>query len=354
MLDYFNEDFAKAKGRVIDSSFISIHRTVIKNHPRIRERFVSSAHSVPPTHLLYRILNGLGLSPDMLSTSIDYHVKERARKMASALNITSPNSYGSTFSNQFLNGGSESVIFTYEPYQKSRWDELEPVQYVYHTNTNTNFQRGTPDDDGDYAFIKINVPMLAYQYLMWLRWKRELDVQENIYNFIAKYPLFNSLKSYMDISLFNRHYFRVIGKEIHDDPKVLEYPVPEIDDRLSKSNVNIVNELLGKGTTVGSALFNTPSFFNDSALDLTKPIPTITTQQIQWFLIACKLPYLHYGLQLASDSGQVLDQSNLSNLSRELRAFINSRTLSHVPKHMKLHIIDNYLEDLLLLCNSLR
>ena len=354
MLDYFNEDFAKAKGRVIDSSFISIHRTVIKNHPRIRERFISSAHSVPPTHLVYRILNGLGLTPDMLSISLDYHVRERARKMASALDITSPTSYGSTFSGQFLNSGSESVIFTYENYEKTRWYELEPVEFVYHTNTNTNFQIGTPDDDGAYAFIKINVPMLAYQYLMWARWKRNQDVQENIYNFIAKYPLFNSLKSYMDISLFNRHYYRVIGKEIHDDPKVMEYPVPEIEERLSKSNVNIVNELQSKGTTVGSALFNTPSFFKDSALDLTKPIPTITTQQIQWFLNACKLPYLHYGLTVASTSGQVLDQSILSNLSRELRAFINSRTLSHVPKHMKLHIIDNYLEDLLLLCGALR
>lgn len=354
MLDYFNEDFAKAKGRVIDSSFISIQRTVIKNHNNIRERFVSSAHSVPSTHLIIKLLHGLGLSGDIDMTMFDYHVRNRARRLATSLNITSPSSYGTCFNNQFLNGGSEQVIFSYEPYTRSSWTELSPITFIHHTNTNVNYQLGTPSDDGEFAFVKINVPMLAYQYIQWVKWRKQGDVQENIYNFVAKYPMFNSLKSYMDISLFNRHYYRIIGKEILIDPKVDEFPIPQIEDRLDKSNLTVVSSLLGSGFTIGGALFNTPSFFNDSALDLTNPISTITTRQIEWFLIVCRLPYIHYGLQVAYQSGEVLDQSNLSSLARELRAFINSRTLSHVPKHMKVHIIDTYLEDLLLLCGSLR
>ena len=354
MLDYFNEDFAKAKGRVIDSSFISIQRTVIKNHNNIRERYVSSAHSVPSTHLIIKLLYGLGLSGDVDMTMFDYHIRNRARRLATALNITSPSSYGTCFTNQFLNGGSEQVIFTYEPYTRAAWTELSPITFIHHTNTNVNYQLGTPSDDGEFAFVKINVPMLAFQYMQWVKWRKQGDIQENIYNFVAKYPMFNSLKSYMDISLFNRHYYRIIGKEVPADPKVDEFPIPQIEDRLDKSNLTIVSNLLGSGFTIGGALYNTPSFFNDSALDLTTPISTITTRQIEWFLIACRLPYIHYGLQVAYQSGEVLDQSNLSSLARELRAFINSRTLSHVPKHMKVHIIDTYLEDLLLLCSSLR
>lgn len=353
MLDYFNENFARAKGRVIDPSFISIHDSVIKNHPRIRERYINSSHHVSPDHILIKILSGLGLTKNMNMDTLDYHVKDIARGLANSLRVTSHSSYGTTFSGQFLNSGSESIMFVYEPYDKVRWTELTPVEFLYHSNTNTNFQVGTPDDDSAFAFIKINVPMLAYQFLEWHKWRAAGDVQENTYNFLAKYPIFNSLKSYMDISLFNRHYYRIIGTPIPDDPKVHEYPTPNISDRLDKSNLKTINMLMGKGTTMGGALYNTPSFYKYSALDLANMPRTITTRQLEWLLITAKLPYLHYGLSIAYQTGDDLNQGVLSNLTRELKAFINTRTLDKLPKHLSVWIIE-YLEKMIVLTSSLK
>jgi len=352
MLDYFNADFATAKGRVINSSFISIASTVIKNHKIIRERYVSSSRSVPPTNLVYKLLSGLVLNKEMLSGNFDYIIRDRARRLATSLDVTSPSSYGTVFTDTFLNGGNEAIMFTYEKYDKEKWEDMSPITFAYHTSTNVNYQLGTSNDDTAFAFVVINVPMLAYQYLQWANWRSLNGVEENIYNFIKKYPLFNSLKSYMDISLFNRHYYRVVGNTIPEDDRVNEYPIPDIENRLNKTTVDTVNSLFGKSTTIGSALYATRLFFKDSALDLIEPIPTIYTQQVSWFLLACKMPFLHYGLSVGYSSGVSLDSKVLSTMQRELRAFINSRTLSHVPKHMKVHIIDNYLENLLILADE--
>lgn len=354
MLDYFNNRLAISKGRVIDPSFINIQRTVKKNLDIIQPRYIAANRAVAPTHLLIKVLAGLGLRMDLEGSALDYHVRERARAMAPALGVISPSSYGSELSGNFLQSATELVIFTYEPYVKTNWPKLAPVEYVYHTLTNTNYQLGSNDDSDEFAYIKVNVCMLAYQFVEWYKWKRANSVQENTYNFIARYPLFNSMKSYLDISLFNKHYYRIAGKMVEDDPRVRSFSYAPFEKALEKSNLKIIDALLSRGVSIGTALYSTPSFFKDSALDLTAPINTVTTNQIEWFLFVCRLPYIHYGLLLAYTSGSDLSQTHVGNLSREIRAFINNRTLSRVPKHTRVHIIDDYLENLLQLCGDLK
>jgi len=353
MLDIFNDSLAKAKGRVTDPSFILIHDTVIKNHKLIRERYLTSASHVKPNNILIKILSGLGLSSNTDLNTLQYQVKDAGRKLANSLQVTSFNSYGKNFYNNFINGGSESIVFVYDRFDESSWSELSPIEYLYHTNTNVNFVVGTNQDDNVFAFIKINVVMLAYQFIQWRKWRDLNQVEENVYNFLAKYPLFNSLKSYMDISLFNMHNYRVIGKPLRNDDTVRLYPTPSLSDHLNKSNVKIINMLYGKGHTIGGTLYTTPSFFNDSALDLTHGLGGIQTRQLEWFTLATRIPYIRYALTINAGSGSKIDQKVVGQINRELKAFIGTRTLDKLPKDVSVWLIDE-LEELLELTDALK
>lgn len=354
MLDYFSNNSATMKGRVLDPSFISIRRTIINYLPKVRQRVFSSSRFVPPTHILIKALSGLGLTEDMDGNSLRSHVMKRGRKMAPALNITSASSYGALHTGQFLQNGNEVIMFTYDRFECKSWHKLSPVKFMYHTNTNVNFQVGTDDDSGSFAYITVNLYMLAHQFLQWRAWKISRGNDDSLATFIARFAIYNAVESYMDISMFNRHYYRVIGTAFPSEPKWKEFPVPSIEAQIDRSNIKVITSIMSRGTSAAQTLYNTPALFVDSAYELTKLPSVVMTNQSEWFMYATILPYIHYGLAVSYTTGDSVNQSDMSKLAYELRAFINSRTLSHVPKHTKGHIIDTYLEPLLELTDGLR
>lgn len=354
MLDYFNEQFAAAKGRVRDPSFISIRRSVIKNHKRIRNRYLTSNAFVKNDHLLMRLLTMLSKTMSVTSSSLmDYQITRQARSLAQSLGVTAEDNYGDIFTDNFLNGGMESVMFIYDDYPKSDWRELDPVRFVYHTNTNFNFEIGTSDDTDAMALITVNVPMLVHQFLQWHYESKKANTTQDPRAFIAKYPLFNSLKSYMDICQINRHYYRLKGLTIKESPKNSKYPTPDYDRRLSISNKTTLTLINNFETTMGGALYNTPVFFKDSGLDFIAPINDFKSRKTDWFKLAAKLPYLHYSMLTLQYGDSDIDQKYMSDIKMDVRKLINSRILSHVHKHMRVHIIDTYLEEILFLANDL-
>lgn len=354
MLDYFNKELALNKGRVLDPSFINIRSVVIKYHNTIRERHISSVSFAKPNHLLIKIIRGMSINPNSPPAGLNYYVRNAARAMAPALRVTSDNSRGTCYEGEFIPDCSESIIFTYDSFDKSNWKDLEPVKYLYHTGTNINYEFGATKIKTAFAFISINVPMLINQYLSWYHDCRRQDITPDIHHFVNRYPIFNSLKSYMDISLFNRHYYTVDSRVYLDDDKVNTYPTPAIEDKVEHVKEKVFDELGAKDHTFGGYLYSVPSFFNDNALDIVDMPFIVSSQYTNWFIFAARAPYLHYAMLMAERRGNCLDNASLGNIAREIKALLNSGTLSQVPKHLKIHIIDTYLEEILLLSSTLK
>ena len=342
-MDVLQPDMTQTKGKVIDPTFIYIKGLVNKNLLRVRDRVWSSAKFVPHEHLLAKILLSLGLNRHMLFDEVFYEMSDRMYQLSNALGITSATNYGRGHTEVLLQGDLEILLFTAERFNpKTPWQDLRPIQFLYHEHTNLNYQLGVPDGGDAVAYITINLPMLAWQYLEWARWRQVNHVDENTYEFIKKYPMFNSLYSYLDISLFNRHYYRLTGVAIPDDPIYREIPLANVEHLLQKSNLYILDTILKQHRTVAQCLYYTPGFFLDNSLQLTIKPQVVKTRQSQWVLEYFRLPYIHYGLLASGESGYTIDSGVLSTLKRELTAIANTQSIQRLPKQHSLHIIGKH------------
>lgn len=356
MYDFFNRAIATAKGKSIDSSFIYIENSVIKNHILVHRYILNSSLAVPPNHLIPKLIYSLGLNVNMSNDDIVSTVKNKTNQVSNAFRLTSYTSFGVPLFNTFLDGGAEHIMLTNEDFDTSLpWEQLTPIEFLYHTYTNVNYSLGSLGDQSAIGVIKINLPMLALQYHRWRSWSRQHDAEQTVYHFTVKYPIFNSLKSYMDIAQFNRIYYRIAERPLLKDvPFGRTVPTMNIIPRLDKSALNIIGYLSNKQHTIGQALYTVPVFFQGSALDLVNRLDLYSTKQTEWFDVLYQLPYIHFGLLISKLSGGTLDQYLVSKLIYELKSFINTRGLDTLPKQQSLHIIENFLDPVMDLANSLQ
>lgn len=358
MYDFFNKTLATAKGKSFDSSFIYIDNAVRKNHVLIRDYILKSSLAVPPDHLIPKLLYSLGINYNAPDIDIIYNAKDCVRRVSNSLRLTSYTSFGQPLFNTFLDGGAEHIILTDDDFRlDTPWEKLTPVEFLYHTYTNVNNCLGAHRDDSGIGVIKINLPMLVYQYHKWRTWTRLNESSESIYHFTVKYPIFNSSASYMDISLFNRIYYRLSENVIQKDtPFGPQVPTANFIPQLDRSSGNILSYLTNKEMTIGQALYNIPIVFseNKTALDLTDNLDLYRTRQTEWFEMLYKLPYIHYGLLASNLSGGTLDQALMSKLKYEINAFIGARGLEMLPKQQSLHIIEKFIEPVMQLADRLQ
>lgn len=359
MYDFFNRAVATAKGKSVDSSFIYIENTVIKNHNLVRRYINTSSLAVPPDHLIPKLILSLGLNISMSDLDTIYSVKDRTLALASSLNLASYTSFAKPYYNTLLDGGAEYILATNEDFDATMpWENLTPIEFLYHTYTNLDYKLGAHRDDSAIGIIKINLPMLAYQYHKWRCWLRDYDVEgtENLYQFAVKYPIFNSLKSYMDISWFNRLYYRLSERQILPDgtfgPQV---PTANILPQIDRTSNNLLAMLANKKLTIGQALYHVPMFFEDTALNLVyDKLDLFSTRQTDWFEMVYKLPFIHFGLLTANLSGGSLDRQLISKLLYELKAFESTRGLEMLPRQQSLHIIENIFDPITNLAEKMR
>lgn len=343
MYDFFNKALATAKGKSTDSSFIYIDNAVRKNHINIQNYIYSSSLAVPPDHLIPKILQSIpSATYQSNGRQVVWAAKDVTNRLGSALDITCATAFGTSFTNQLLDGGIELYMLTSEDFDlNTPWEKLTPIEFRYHTYTNVNFKLGAHRDESGIGMITINVPMLAYQYHKWQAWSRLNQIDENVYHFAVKYPIWNSIKSYIDISQFNRCYYRMTSQRILPDVEFgPQCPTVNIIPQLVRANTNILSILSNKAMTIGQVLNNIPVFFAGSALDLTDNLDCYNTRQTDWFTMLYQLPFIDCGLATMEIGGGTVDERYVSKLKYELNAFIGARGLETLPKQTSLHIIE--------------
>lgn len=351
-MDILHPEHAQTKGRVIDPSFIYITNTVNKNLTRVRDRLWQSAKFVPHEHLLVKLLFGLGLTRSLSVDELSYLCTDRMYHLANSLNLTAATNYGKAHFNVTLRGDAEIILLTNEDYAPAPWQQLQPIKFLYHGHTNLNFQLGTNVPSDVPAYITINMAMLAYQYIEWSKWVRMNNVAEDVYQYLFKYALYNSIESYMDISLFNRHYFKLTGTPIPPDEVYREIPLPNLDNIIQRSNQQINQALMAGHRAIAQILRYTPCFFQSDALALTHKPKIVPTRQCTWVTDYFRLPYLHYGLLVGDIAGYRLDSGRLSTLQRELQALDNTRSLERLPKQISSHIIAQHFDPIMVLLSN--
>lgn len=346
-MEILEADLAQSKGKGANPTYIYIRSAVKNNMLRVRERVWNSTRFVSHQHILVKLLQGIGLHRRMELDELRYYVADRMYSLANAMGLTSATSFGTVHTGVVFKNTQEVLIVNNEPFEPTEWESLEPIRVLYHEETNLNYQFGNIDSADNLAFISINVPMLAYQYTQWSDWVSSHNGDENIYNFVYKYPLFNALKSYMDISFFNRFFYPLIGRGIDPETPYRETSLTDINHLMG--NVIQAYRLMINGghRSISHVLYYTPLLFADSVIDLTETPRVVKTSQIQWALDYYRLPYILYGILSSRSSGYRVDSGKLSTLKRELMALSYTNSLNRLPKQTGLHIIERFFNPLM-------
>ena len=346
MDNFFNVQKAQSLGRSLDPSFNNI-RSLVKKYQFTREDFIRTrANAVEPKHILVKIISALGIDRSLTPLEAQYRALDLFSNISNSLNLVSNKTYGKPFKGEFLNNGHEFILGTMERFTEKSWDQLQPVTFVYHENTNLNWLLGQKDDSDTIAYIKINIPMLARQFSEWSNYNSKLPEgqQINVYKFLWRYVLMGSLWSYMDISLFNRFYYRIIGRDFKEDKMSKEFVAPDIDMRINRSIDKITRIIMRRPASLGNILYHIPLLFKDSALDLTNDLDVIYTRQLEWFRLASILPLYHIGLEVFDLMQRPADKVSITGLQYEISSLINSSIFSKVHEHLSEHIIRDYLD----------
>ena len=347
MLINLNEDIANYKGIQKDPSFIYIDNVVNKNLNTVSNYIRSSAMAVRNDHLLVKIIQSLAINTTLYDDELFHRVASNSTGLASSMGLTCSMRQGKPHYKQFSTSGTEYILATKESFNHAiPWDALEPVKFLYHTNTNVNCMLGTSRaDDSSDMFISINIPMLAVQYAHWRRWVVSTGAEQSILHFVMKYPIVNAIKSYINISQFNRHYYRLSANDIPNEEKFGAIQLGNIESQLDRSNLKIINMLTKQKTTILQSLEYLPMFFGESAKSLLD-FPETFGRQDKWFTDIAQMPYLNFGLHVSGLSGGTLDQYLLSKLERDIVAFKYDRTIDSLPKVNSADLYENYVDPL--------
>lgn len=342
MFEHSELQQALIKGRREDPSFITIVRVVKNNRKRIERRIANTDRRIDSGHLLVRILGSLQLSSTMEYDDVEWLCRRSLARVANGVGATCENNFGKAFQGQFIPKQDELIALVAEGINPNkRWRNYTPARYVYHSHTNVDWEFA--DDGKGLSFIEINIVELAWQYIQSLRHyaSKPVDERPNLYVWLYRYVVYNMLPSYFNLSVFNRHYYLAIGKEIPNDYPNRIYPVPNIWDALDKHVVK-VEEFLRDGNPLPAVSLNHVTLpFVDYKMShytaiglVTQPEVKAATWQLRWFYEIANMYFVRFALAYRNDTTLAF----IPRLKRELRAFKQLRIVSKMPSHLQLHI----------------
>ena len=326
------------KGMQRDPSIISILRTVKNNRKRIEQRVLSTDRRIGSNHILVRLLGALQLNRNMTYEEVEWLCRRNLSRVSNSVGATCPNNYGKPFVGEFMPKQDEIISIVARPINSDiNWRKCSPVRYLYHPHTNIDWEINTAEAYG-LAFIEINIVELAWSYISALRYYAAREESHNLYVWIYRYAVYSAMPSYFNISVFNRHYFFVSGKQIKKDVTNRIYAVPDITSQLDK-HVETVSGYLRAGSPLPATCLNhVMLLMPDNKLDyftgIVLPVSTEYNWQQRWVYELVNMHFMLFALEYYNDSMAKF----IPRIRRELIAFKQLRIIPKMPSHLQVHI----------------
>ncbi|ANJ65035.1 hypothetical protein SPECIALG_224 [Erwinia phage vB_EamM_Special G] len=219
MLNLFASDVTTNYG----SMLTPLHKRLVdishRNMERALNHWRSNENSILNNHLVVKLIKELPLPGGSLTQlSLDnvrkYYDDLRAvdYRYGNKFNLTSATRFGAIVRSQFYDDSVDEIIITnsepFKPEMLYNWQDAEPIKVHRHPYNVTYYGLLCKKHDlggSGVAVLSINIPLLALQYLMWLREQtKDGATAPAPYLFVTKYPIPNLLKSHNDIAIFNR------------------------------------------------------------------------------------------------------------------------------------------------------
>jgi hypothetical protein len=332
----FRDGQTANNAKVIDPSRPYIQRQVKQQLQDVTSYYRRFPKLVDASNLFNLILSHFVLEFKSDDYTFARNVEQLSRGLIRNLGITDATNRGRIFLKGVTLGPDceEVVISSIERFEtdglKSKWQELKPVRYLYHSRSDINLpimNNRTPGKG--YGVISINIPMLMVQYRHWV-WRNlgPVDSDEiNQYKFIGSYVLVNSLESYLDIAYFNR--LARMASNLPSTKYPLPHPfyIPDLTPVVDKMAKNTLTERAGKAYGIEQLADITPMLVKQSLYEVLQLPKGPVTLQNEWALAIARLPYIKY-LMLGLLQAPSFDKQQTNEILFELKESLHSQAFS--------------------------
>lgn len=223
MLNLFTSDVTTNYGSMLTPLHKRLKDITYRNMERALNHWRSNENSILNQHLVVRLLKELpmprgNLTQLSLSNVRKYYDDLRSvdYQYGNKVNMTTATRYGAITRSQFYDDSVDEIIISNStPFTNDmmyNWRDAEPIKVHRHPYNVSYYGLLCKKQDlggSGVAVLSINIPLLAVQYLMWLREEAMSTVNgvqrvQSTYLFATKYPIPNLLKSHNDMVIFNR------------------------------------------------------------------------------------------------------------------------------------------------------
>lgn len=316
MFELFMERLKSDQGSITAPAFPSVKQEFKKSINRVMNYFRDGHYFVDNDHLLVRLLKTL---PPPTGEDIRrwyYQAQDLSEGLAGQFNIiNAQNGKARIEQNLFLGGIAEILVEVSRPITMNLnvkdWLDTDAIIVLTHPYTDLRvrpldgkeFQRPIM---GDYAVIGIDIALLYVQYHLW-RQKVAPEIykeghQPSIHKWVYQYPLNNAIRSYLDISLFNRYICFYKGIEPTKPNERAKIPTSYVDfteklDECLKVQIGLMQK---KQQSYPQLLANLPMLIKSNAFELFKLDRFYYSRQLRWVYFAARADVIKFLLE-ASD-----------------------------------------------------
>lgn len=336
MFKYYHRDILDKPGNLhinMYSEWDNIVDMYNEQLSTLMEYYIERDIYVKNTHRLCRIIDLLDTSAyDNFDSYLSY-VKYKFLDISKQLYITSISSTGETYKNEFFKDtneymyiGNHQVPYENEDYFHTNWRNIESVKYIYHESTDLDFyiSNGTKILNPDsFIVTSIDIISLMLQYREWVIFRRlnNYSISPNI--FIHSVVLVNMIKSFMDISIFNRYRNIIINKKCNEFYRV--HPIAIIDQ--SNKIDNILKKIAITKTNTLSSLTeiycNIPCLFTKDVFTLLQIHDLSLVSKNEWLFWLSRIFIIIDNFIMFGDLGIRKNTEIINHLRRELKRIDN-------------------------------
>lgn len=321
-------------------------RNVLEEMNRLAKFYHYTAQWSRNTNVINRILDTLDVSPNK---DKDYVAQLAREEFAPKIGLFGLFSSTITFRiqplAQFYNQSCLEVLIYDDSYfdankAKGNWQQLEPIKVLDHPFDDINlsipnFDYQSSGNNSGLVFISINVAMLVVQYHYWVESLTEAvpDITTAKAQFIMRYPIFNTIKSHMDISIRNRFFKLYSNEPVSNFLKVHPVMLRDYSRLLDNALRNVCATIRDRSLTYNELLQQIPAVSYENQLQVLK-LPEITpTRPVKWALDLTRIRTIHNLLRYEDEkkTGSLIKANlNTSTSPRNLhtRAFIKRKLIS--------------------------
>lgn len=329
-------------------------RAVLEEMNRLAKFYNYTAQWSRNTNVLNQILESLDISPNK---DKDYVARMTREDFSSKIGIFGL--FSSTITSriqpfaQFYNQSCLEVLVYDDSYfdanqAKANWQHLEPVKILDHPFDDINlsipnFNYQSSGNNSGLVFISINVAMLMVQYHCWVESLTEVvpDITTAKAQFIVRYPLFNAMKSHMDISIRNRFFKLYNNEPVSNFLKIHPVMLRDFSRLMDNALRNACAHVRSKSLTYAELLQQIPAVSYENQMQVLKLPDIAPTRSVKWALDFTRLRTIHNLIRYENSlpNGSVVQAASLTSTAPrnlQTRAFIkrkilNMRQASAVP-----------------------